>query len=234
MLILVVDGITTIIVWKHVRLSTILKVIVTEMMDVDGMPRQEVESVPRIARIRTVTRRVVNRIRSVVRGSMTRQHVLRVAVCRTMIKRIAMLILVVDGIPTTYSVLTTIVVLTILKVIVTEMMNVFGSTARMSVFRIVLLRMTMRHPVTLRLDVDGMPREVECVPRIARIRTVTRRVVRRIRSVVRGSMTRQHKLMTLEETLTSTTVTDLHGWSRMFGQELAAALVAVAVTVHSQ
>ena len=116
MLILVVDGITTIIVWKHVRLSTILKVIVTEMMDVDGMPRQEVES----------------------------------------------------------------------------------------------------------------------VPRIARIRTVTRRVVRRIRSVVRGSMTRQHKLMTLEETLTSTTVTDLHGWSRMFGQELAAALVAVAVTVHSQ
>ena len=98
MLILVVDGITTIIVWKHVRLSTILKVIVTEMMDVDGMPRQEVESVPRIARIRTVTRRVVNRIRSVVRGSMTRQHVLRVAVCRTMMKRVAMLILVVDGI----------------------------------------------------------------------------------------------------------------------------------------
>ena len=89
---------------------------------------------------------------------MTRQHVLRVAVCRTMMKRVAMLILAVDGITTTI-VWKHVRSRTILKVIVMEMMNVFGSTARMSVFRIVLRVTTMRHPVTLILDVDGTPRQ---------------------------------------------------------------------------
>ena len=79
----------------------------------------------------------------------------------------------------THSVLTTSVLHTIPKMIVTEMMNVFGSTARMSVFRIVWLRMTMRHPATLRLDVDGMPRQevVVSVSRIVSLPTVMRRVV---------------------------------------------------------
>ena len=142
----------------------------------------------------------------------------------------------------THSVLTTSVLHTIPKMIVTEMMNVFGSTARMSVFRIVLRVTTMRHPVTLILDVDGMPRqEVESVPRIARIRTVTRRVVSRIRSVVCGSMTRQHVLrvavcrtmmkrvamlilvvdgITMSaQTQEPTTVTELFGWSRISAAE---------------
>ena len=62
--------------------------------------------------------------------------------------------------------------------IVTETMNVFGSTARMSVLRIALRITTTRHPVMLILDVDGMPRqEAESVSRIVSLPTVMRRVV---------------------------------------------------------
>ena len=61
-----------------------------------------------------------------------------------------------------------------------ETMNVFGSTARMSVLRIALRITTTRHPVMLILDVDGMPQQevVVSVSRIASLSTVMmRRVV---------------------------------------------------------
>ena len=123
----------------------------------------------------------MRRIRSVVCGSIT--HVWKIVACRTMMKRVVMLILVVDGVKMMIAVWKHVRLSTILKVIVTETMNVFGLTARMSVLRIVLRITTMRHPVTLRLDVDGMPQQ-EVVVSVSRIASLSTLMMRRVVTMI--------------------------------------------------